>query len=418
MTSIAFVKNKTIFFIYWEFRRYLLFWQHSRRNRDCNRAEGVRRKTKFLRRMERWTRNGGKPGRCPKKMKLVWTYNVYFFRISWNYGIKIMKNLKIIFSCVISVFITGCSSTKKIDDPKILDKMIREKQQRTVAEILDENENPDWTVYKHVIVVGIDGAGTFEGKCNTPHIDAIFSNGVWTPKCKASKPTISAECWGSMLTGIEPQVHMLTNERVDNYPYEFEAYPTIFSLARKTHPEAKLGAFCGWAPIYKGIIEQGIGVVTGTGTDDKVAKQAADYIRAEKPELVFVQFDSVDHAGHNMGYCTKDYFAALEAVDDYVAEIYLAAQEAGILEDTLFILTADHGGIFKGHGGNTLSESRVYFGAVGKTVPKNTKLSLEGRDLAAIVCRALNLKTNKKWHSSVPKKMFKEPRPAKITVKE
>ena len=55
--------------------------------------------------------------------------------------------------------------------------------------------------YSHVIVVGIDGAGAFIKDAQTPNFDNIFKNGAVTYGALASNPTISAECWGSMLLG-------------------------------------------------------------------------------------------------------------------------------------------------------------------------------------------------------------------------
>lgn len=276
-------------------------------------------------------------------------------------------------------------------------------------QILSEFKTPDRFVYKHVVIVGIDGAGSFQKKCNTPNMDSIFADGIWTPKCQASRPTISAQCWGSMLIGVKPSVHKLNNDKVSSGEgYSNELFPTIFSLARMTNPESKLAAFCNWTPIYEGIIERNIGVYTDSGDDDEVSQKAAAYIKSEKPDLLFIQFDSVDHAGHHSGYGKPDYLKALETVDTYVARIYDAVKEAGIDEDTLFILTADHGGHFNWHGSNSKSETQLYFGAKGKTVNHSTNLVLNGRDLAAIVCHAMNLKKNQLWDSKVPEGFFSE----------
>ena len=62
-------------------------------------------------------------------------------------------------------------------------------------------------VYKHVIVVGVDGMGKYHNNCDTPNMDRIIKNNpdaAWTDYCLASDPNISAQCWTSMLTGVNP----------------------------------------------------------------------------------------------------------------------------------------------------------------------------------------------------------------------
>ena len=73
--------------------------------------------------------------------------------------------------------------------------------------------------YAHVIALGIDGAGSFIRDAHTPNFDRIFASGAVTYDALASNPTISAECWGSMLLGVGPEIHRLTNEIVSKKPY-------------------------------------------------------------------------------------------------------------------------------------------------------------------------------------------------------
>ena len=65
--------------------------------------------------------------------------------------------------------------------------------------------------FSHVIVVGIDGAGSFFKDADTPDFDRIFADGAVTYDALASNPSISAECWGAMLLGVGPEIHKLNN---------------------------------------------------------------------------------------------------------------------------------------------------------------------------------------------------------------
>ena len=51
--------------------------------------------------------------------------------------------------------------------------------------------------------------------------------------------------------------------------------------------------------------------------------------------------------GHADGHDTPEYYNMLKVLDGYIAQIVEAVKEAGILDDTIFIVTSDHGGIKK-----------------------------------------------------------------------
>lgn len=51
-----------------------------------------------------------------------------------------------------------------------------------------------------------------------------------------------------------------------------------------------------------------------------------------------------------------------------------AVREAGIMDDTVVILTADHGGIETGHGGKTMNEMQTPIVFYGKNVKKGFKI--------------------------------------------
>ena len=157
--------------------------------------------------------------------------------------------------------------------------------------------------YSHIIVVGIDGAGSFIRDADTPNFDRIFENGAVTYGALSSRPTISAECWGSMLLGVGPEVHKLTNEIVSTTPYPVDSpFPSLFRRIREVYPDAVLGSFCDWNPITYGIVEDDIGVTHATANDDELTPIICEYIRNNKPDFLFIQFDSVDGAGHKYGY--------------------------------------------------------------------------------------------------------------------
>lgn len=272
--------------------------------------------------------------------------------------------------------------------------------------------------YSHIIVIGADGAGGWFRQADTPCFDRIFGKGAITYKALSSRPTVSAECWGSMLIGVGPEVHKLTNRRVSCLPYPvFSRFPTVFRRIRKAYPKAELGSYCDWNPITKGIAEKFIGISHATARDSELTPMVCDYIRKRKPDFLFVHFDSPDGTGHKYGYGTEKHIAAISKVDGLIGEVYAATETAGISEDTLFMVIADHGGTNgedgKGsHGGWTDEEKFVTFAAVGKGVNNTQLKEMNIRDLAAIILYAMGIEApafdEKGWTSQLPEGLFSD----------
>ena len=80
---------------------------------------------------------------------------------------------------------------------------------------------------------------------------------------------------------------------------------------------------------------------------------AVKYITEKKPNLFAVIFDNPDHVGHADGHDTPSYYKTLKELDGYIGQIVEAVKKAGMMDETIFVITADHGGINKGHGGKT-----------------------------------------------------------------
>lgn len=270
--------------------------------------------------------------------------------------------------------------------------------------------------YSHVIVVGVDGAGGWFKDADTPNFDKIFSKGSVTFNALSSKPTISAECWGSILIGVGPEIHKLTNKKVSCLPYPiWSKHPTVFRRIRKAYPEAELGSYCDWNPITKGIVERFTGVTHYTARDKELTPLICEYIKEKQPDFLFVHFDSTDGAGHKNGYGTENHLRAITDVDKLIGDVYSSAEKAGIIEDTLFMVITDHGGTIEGngkgsHGGWTDKEKYVTFAAVGKGVRNGETGEMNIRDLAAIILYAFGIDApdfnEKGWTSQIPEGLF------------
>ena len=338
-----------------------------------------------------------------------------------------MKNIRCFLTALVLILasFTGCSSetTEEIltetdvIDPNQTSVSVSEDAEtpedageaaEVAEELPAEPEEAEGFVYERVVLLGVDGAGNFFNKTDTPNLDRIFENGAVSHDVLTSDPTISAECWGSMLHGVTPQCHRLSNSLVSSTPYDPESeFPSVFRIIRENDPDAVLASFCNWNPINVGIIEDNLGVHKDSAGDAALTKKICDYVAENDPTFLFVQFDEVDGAGHGSGYGSAAHLKQISITDGYIGKIYEAYEERGFLDTTLFIVTADHGGTPGGsHGGLSDAEKYVMFAASGKTVEKGTIGDMEIRDSASIVLHALGYEQPDTWTGRVPSGLF------------
>ena len=236
-------------------------------------------------------------------------------------------------------------------------------------------------IAEHVIYIGLDGWGSYSvDKADMPNVKALMAEGCWTLQKRAVLPSSSGVNWASMFMGACPELHGYTtwdsskHEIPERVILKNNIFPTMFQLVRDAQPEAEIGCIYEW---------DGIKYVLDTLSTsyqemvhpskiytDEMKNMSVKYIKEKKPVLGAFIFDNPDHVGHDKGHDTPEYYANLTELDGYVGEIIQATKEAGIYENCIFIVTSDHGGINKGHGGKTLEEINTPFIIAGKGVKK------------------------------------------------
>ena len=249
------------------------------------------------------------------------------------------------------------------------------------------------TVYKHTVLVGIDGMGNFNRFCNTPNMDRIFENHAKTYHALSMDPTISAENWAAMLLGANPIVHKYTNSNIGRMKNTNDKLPSIFKRIKEKLPEAKLASYPAWGAINIGPIEENLDIdrFTQRGVQDIPLCDEILKCIETKPNFLFIQFEEVDSAGHDSVYGKEEHLKKIEQSDMLVGKVYEAYEKAGIIEDTLFLVITDHGGIRNGHGGFTNEEKYVFMAAAGKKVPKGEIGYARTKDIAAVILYSLGL---------------------------
>jgi len=261
---------------------------------------------------------------------------------------------------------------------------------------------------ERVIVIGYDGLSP-DGlrKAKTPHFDRLCRNGAWTFRARGVMPTVSSPNWASMIMGAGPEQHGVTSN--DWKPDSFQiaptvrgrggAFPTVFGLLRDQRPASVIAVFHDWADFPR-LVEKGAAdpMEHHKGAAQTTAR-AIEFVTARKPDLMFVHLDHVDHAGHEYGHGSAEYIAAVEEADRLTGELLAALERAGLFSGALLILTADHGGAGKKHGGLTMAELEIPWIIHGPGVAGGRELSshVNTYDTAATIAYALGLTPPAAW---------------------
>ena len=241
----------------------------------------------------------------------------------------------------------------------------------------------------HVIFIGMDGWGAYSvGKSDIPTIKGMMEEGSYTLHKHSVLPSSSAANWATMFMGAGTELHGYTR------------WNTL-ALLRHAAPEAEIGHMYEWDGMHYVVDTCALSVdLHSVGPNGVTLKDhACQYIKEKKPQLAVFAFSNPDDIGHQIGHATPEYYAKCHEMDGYVAEIVQAVKDAGIYDDTIFVLTSDHGGINKGHGGKTLMEMESPFIICGKGIRKGHEIqaSMMQYDIAATLAEIFGLERPQVW---------------------
>lgn len=271
----------------------------------------------------------------------------------------------------------------------------------------------------HVIIVGIDGMSP-DGIINseTPVMDQLMKDGAYTMHARNVLPTSSSPNWASMIMGAGPEQHGITSNEWQPDKHELPAvvesepniFPTIFWLIKQNDPKAECGAIYQWKDFGRLFEKSTVDKDETYLNENKVADKAAEYIMDKKPKFLFVHIDHVDGAGHKFGHGSEMYYGGVAKADQLIGKIVMAIESAGIADETLIIISADHGGKDKSHGGESLGEVEIPIILSGPQVKEGFEISDPSNiyDIAATAAYVLNLKTPYAWIGRPIKSAFFE----------
>ncbi len=271
---------------------------------------------------------------------------------------------------------------------------------------------------KHLVVVGVDGLSP-DGilRAEAPNLKRLREQGAWTFHARGVMPTSSSPNWASMIMGAGPEQHGVTSN--DWQPNKFDIspiatgsggiFPTIFGVLREQRPSAVMGVFHDWNDYGRLFERQAVNVIKDTDGPTNAVREAAAFWKDNQAAFTFIHLDHVDHAGHEFGHGTPHYYASVEVADQLIGEAIAALRSAGMWEQTILIVTSDHGGKGKGHGGATMGEIEIPWLITGPGVKAGHEIKspVSTCDTAATIAYVFKLKQPDAWIGRPVREAFK-----------
>jgi hypothetical protein len=220
----------------------------------------------------------------------------------------------------------------------------------------------------HFLIIGVDGLSVEAvSRANAPRLHGLMARSAWTLEARGVLPTLSSPNWASMISGAGPEQHGVTSNGYLKKLVEIEPvcrdaegrFPTMFEVLRAQRPASRIAIFHEW-PGFADLLEKDVpDVLQRENRADRTALAAMHYWEQNRPDLMFVHLDLVDHAGHEFGWLSSAYLQGVEEADAYIGELLDAVQRSGTGDSTYVLVTSDHGGKGRTHGKNSLAEIEI-----------------------------------------------------------
>lgn len=247
-----------------------------------------------------------------------------------------------------------------------------------------------------VLILSIDGfvPETIE---LTPmrNLQALMSTGAYSLVAQTTFPSSTLPAHASMLTGLCPDKHGVNwNSYIPSRGYANGT--DIFDLVHTAGLRTVM--IVGKEKIRQVTEPESIDVFEYINDRDTVIAARVVELIPQDFGLMFIHFPTPDGMGDVYGWLSPEQYSVLFRADEALQTILNALESAGMRDDTLIIVTADHGGHDNTHGTRRLEDMTIPWVIAGPGV-RHVVLStnVNTTDTAATVAWALGLPIQPDW---------------------
>ncbi|NWG08200.1 MAG: alkaline phosphatase family protein [Chloroflexi bacterium] len=228
-----------------------------------------------------------------------------------------------------------------------------------------------------------------------PNLQALMAGSAYTLAAQTIHPSATLPAHSSMLTGICPSKHGVN----------WNDYLPLLGYARGTDLFDLAHAAGMQTVMYVGK-EKLRQITEPASTDQFVFINDRDLVIAGElianfPQdfrLLFVHFPTPDWMGHEYGWLSSQQLSVIFRADEALGNILAELSARGLREETLIIVTADHGGHGTTHGSSLPEDMTIPWIAAGAGIqPRQLTIPVHTMDTAATAAFALGLPIPAEW---------------------
>ena len=251
--------------------------------------------------------------------------------------------------------------------------------------------------FKKVLMVLVDGMRPDSlAACGNPLVDELLAHSAYTLKGTTVMPSVTLPCHISLFHSVTPQRHgILTNTYVPQVrPVKglFEAlrgagktsamfydWEELRDLARPDNI-----TYACFASGHQFGYEKANPIIV-----DNLLRYFATY---GQPDFTFLYLGWTDEAGHGFGWMTEEYLRSVSGSLDSVRQVM---ETLG--NDTLVMLTADHGGHERSHGTELPEDMTIPIFLYNRAFESRELPTASILDLAPTTAAVLGVPADREW---------------------
>ncbi|MFT3891287.1 MAG: ectonucleotide pyrophosphatase/phosphodiesterase [Anaerolineales bacterium] len=249
---------------------------------------------------------------------------------------------------------------------------------------------------RRVLILSIDGLRPdVIALAPMPNLEALMTGSAYTLHAQTVYPSVTLISHASMLVGVCPSKHGV--DWNDYYPDRGYAKGTdLFDIVHAAGMQTVM--YVGKEKLRQITEPASTDIFTFINDRDLVI---ADQLIANFPQdfrLLFIHFATVDDMGHEYGWMSPEQMSVAYRADQALGKILAELDARGLRQETLVIVTADHGGHDTTHGSHLPEDMTIPWIASGPGIKLGQLITqVHTMDTAATAAFALGLPIPAEW---------------------